>query len=344
MLCRTDAPADMTLAESYSDALQSRHPNDESVLLLQELIAETKAYTASDKVSAQEAYSFYEKAKRESPAQSGDRIFITSAQQRLKKIYDLGEAQSSQKVPSAKAQTQKLREIYCDWFSTPWTENDSPYSRIRTRIDRAITLGQSPKVELKTFQAVSDGSSKTLFAIVYSAYKLAETPGNAYDPDVESTFSMLSYAIIHESSKAPHTYNVMRLAFLGAPYFDKRIVKTGRELLQKDPNDIPVENRLAQVLNWSGSPEDRRLASKYANDILRKRPNDPLTYLLLGNIAYKNAVLEHSKSEANRCISIYKTALTVLPPNSGDITKIKSFIKYVEMLPKRWSESGGKKG
>jgi len=342
MLCHSDASGDLKLASAYTDTLVARRPNIESTLLLQELFYETEAYTKSDKEAAATALSFYNKAYQTSPAGSIDRVFIDSARQHLIQTYKISTKSESSTKPnpsSANSETKRIREIYCKWFGEPMTDDDAPYRTIRLKIDKSIAKGDDPQNVLRVCKSVADGSSKTLFGEVYAAYKLAETPGHAYDVEVERTFSKLFDAIATSPAKVPHAYDVARLAFLGAPYFDDRIIATGRRLLKQNSSDYTVENRLAQVLNWSKDPKDRAQAAKYSSDLASKRPSDPLTHVLIALITYKNAQSSHSKNDAEKCISAYKKALKLLPADSGDAAKVQSFIKFVEDLEKRWSAS-----
>lgn len=282
-------------------------------------------------------------------------VIVTHKRQRLLMAYIaalgcmmLPQQTSAQKnsLPSwMVAQAKQRLATYYAWLNAPWSDDDTPYQKIRDNIDRDLTAGQDAEAvyqRYKTQAVKAPTEPKAVFGLTYAAYRAEMTPSNSDKTQIIDDVGYISLLIEYKKASLPHTYNYARLAFVSyaSAFADPKMIDVGKRLFQRDSNDHDVEYYLSAVLNSSNDPADRQQAMAYEQDLARRTPNDPRLYRLLGMIHYNTAWVHHSQTELDACIEAYQRYLQLAPSDKETRSIIPARIKFAQNLKVQWSKGG----
>ena len=237
---------------------------------------------------------------------------------------------------------ERLKAYYA-WMNAPWTDDDQPYQRLRSNIDRAMASGQNFAAVSAPYQKGATQNPpdfEAQFAYYYAVYKAVTTPGD--DSEAEKNFKLDNFYSSITITPHPHTYNYVRLAFFSELQYlpDSLLIGVGRRLLKHDPKDADVEYALAKALNYGPNATDRAQAMAYQQDLAHRRPNDPRTYRLLADIYYRTAWLNHNQADAERAVAAYQRSLEVAPASHEEQGGIAASIQFIRQLEARWRTGG----
>lgn len=192
--------------------------------------------------------------------------------------------------------------------SASWKGNNAPYSEARDAVEREIATGQVPGVlalKYKALYRLHPTNTVALFQWAYATRKaaLAAKPFE--------TGKVLEVLDVMNKDKTPHPYDFVRLQFLLASdvWPSANLKPLGQRLLDYKPNDDSVQYELVVDMKNSTSLDDKKQAISIAEEIARRKPNDPASHALLGTVYSSFWTRTKQRSAADKAISEYKIFL-----------------------------------
>lgn len=199
------------------------------------------------------------------------------------------------------------------WATAPWQGGDKPYQQIEASVDRLFASSSVSTTLLQTYQNTADqnhSDPQAQFRWAYASYRAREAT-----PPIVQRQSVGLGAL--ERATFPGSYRYARLCFLVGTQFGPNpyLKDAGQRLLRRGPNDYDVEYSLARSFDPTRSPQATHLALSYAQDLLKKKPNDARSYSALGGIYYYLWLVKHDKADGERAVQAYQHYLTLHPPS-----------------------------
>ncbi len=200
-----------------------------------------------------------------------------------------------------------LDEFPKDWMQHPWSaQENQPYHLIRSEVDALL---RSQKLTSEAIQRyflaykAHPDDPKAVFRWAYTSVSLAR----AGQPVLLASTPHLSSVNIPLAPWSSVEY--CRLAFLVASAFRPApaVMKPlAKRLIENDPDDFAVVQCFANLLLFTGVPEDKKLAFQLINRQIRTHPSDTRGYAEMGNAYYMSWKTSGSKADAEKGI-LYMT-------------------------------------
>lgn len=226
-------------------------------------------------------------------------------------------------------QTSKIDNFahFYSWFNSSWNDDDLPYQKIRTTIEKKGLDSRDALANVNKYQTLLEQNPKNdlyIFAYYDSLYWAWYQFNNLTNLQENP---LLGIASVVMRNNLPKTYSYERLAFLCATWGwpDPNLKLTGIRLLKHDPNDYWVEFNLILVVATNSNEADRAYAIKMADKFLSKYPSMPIGYFALAyayQLKYANDLLvykNNSFSEGNNAIINYQKYLSLSPTNPNAV-------------------------
>jgi len=199
-----------------------------------------------------------------------------------------------------------------------WTENDNPYARIRTDVEKSLASARQPISITDQYRSTAKETvenPENLFRWGYATWILGKRVGN--QEARERLYEVRRY--LQMASPTPNTYNYVRLRFLIEcrlfPGYNA-LDEIGARLVKKNQLDYDVKRRYVSVLKWSKSSSDRNTALKYAHEMLNSDPNSAEFLAVLGDVYTARWYADKNPDDARSAIPYLQKSIKGARSNS----------------------------
>jgi predicted Zn-dependent protease len=203
------------------------------------------------------------------------------------------------------------------WTTEPWTGDDQQYKKIRDEVWHRMEGEKDTADLVRQYGALAKKvpyhppyDPEAQFRWAYTVYQAALANPQYRD---SSDFGSASQALGYGPS--PQTYQYTRLRFLmdAMNWPDNHLVSVGKRLLQHTPDDYQVKYQLAHILASTASAGDKKLALKYAQELVRSKPDQAVYHSLVSEVYFTTWLISKSRSDGDNAISAYKKYLSLAP-------------------------------
>lgn len=218
------------------------------------------------------------------------------------------------------------------WMNASWSDNDRAYAGARQEIDTLIKNGSNPADLMHNFEAEAKNDPSdpmAQFRYNYAGYQAVSHHRVGFEVGWSTIVKMPDICVKYAF---PHTYNLVRLAYLCETYFfaDPNLKNLATRLLAKDPNDNEVKYYAVEILGFSKNAAEIALALQYAVSLENEHWGEPGVYGLVGNAYYNEWMRSHNKADEDQALAAYQEYLNMAPKDSryrGVITTMVDKIK-----------------
>ena len=253
------------------------------------------------------------------------------------------QAMPSKSALAAQAHADLAR--YYTWLNAPWTDDDRPYARLRAKIEGSATDGAKAYSLFQAYEAAvahDPHNPQVQFADYDAAYMADVLPGGLHTVEslsggpraIELRDRVGDVFYWAGRDKPPHTYNVARIVFLCSAYgfADPRLRDLGLRLVKRDPNDYYVKYHTVVVLTASGpgEPADVTRALSLAQDLVRRYPDKPAVYGILGSVYYNRWTISKRPADAILATAEFQKYLQVAPPGASYRPEAEALIAQMQ--------------
>ena len=221
------------------------------------------------------------------------------------------------------------------WSKASWTAPDAPYLNIRREIDTALTKKRLTPSLLVKHEQLARQNPKNALAQFRWGYTLLSAP-KAGIKLKSSSFDL--YQPITEALQVAedHSYQYARLRFLllygRFPYVELKDV--GKRLLRRNQRDYSVKYYLTRLLSSSPKTEERALALRYAQELIRDNPKRASAYGALATV-YEDRLFQLGDIKAaDKGVASAKKYLSLISPKDLNYAKQrKGALWIIKALP-----------
>ena len=179
------------------------------------------------------------------------------------------------------------------WTKETWMpEGDAPLRTWREQLEAryyAVDIPVEVVEQYKQKALQSPQQRLALFQWGYSAYLLhRRDPGHSID------FQLLRILL---KTKSPYSYEFMRMRYfvnVSQGIVNSQITAVGERLADADPKDYSLMGYLSKNF-FLNSPEGKRKALRYANEMLQIDPNHATGYGAVANVYYNIWIISDGK-------------------------------------------------
>ncbi len=201
------------------------------------------------------------------------------------------------------------------WTTESWAGDNRPYKEAREQINKAVADKQDPSTLVKQYEVLAQQKPydpKPEYRYAYATYRAAieAKPFNAS--------SLISVRDALQRGFPPHAYDYTRLRFLveSTLFANKSLIPVGKRLLSHDPKDVSVEYNLIKVLTCSVVASDKEEAVKYAQDLVRARPENADYHATLAGAYLSIWFRSKDSTLANKAMTEYRQYLQLAPADA----------------------------
>lgn len=235
------------------------------------------------------------------------------------------------------------------WTTEEWTGSDRPYLQIRKEVDALVRQKRLTASSLRQVQSAAEEKPDDPQAQFRWGYALLKAPDagiqlgrNVYDS--YAVYTPVVRALARPGSPRSYQYARARFLLMTLQMEVAPLKTVGVRLLRRDPKDTRVKAYLVRYFSVSRSPEERRQALKYAQEIVHDFPKWPGSYNTLGGV-YENALFGFGDlAAADKGIAAYLRYLDLLPPQARERQSGLAVIRIMRQEKARQQRRGFKPG
>lgn len=229
------------------------------------------------------------------------------------------------------------------WTTEQWTGSDVPFAKIRQEVKEVRTKGNLNKAYLKKLEEAANQRSDDAETQFRWGYAMLEAPYAGINLKSGPYSDYYSVVRALGRPKSPHSYLYARLRFvlMSLEYEYAPLKNLGIRLLNRNPEDTPVKTYLISYLSDLGDVEERKLALKYAQQLVSKYPRWAGAYSILGSY-YQTSFLRYDEIDAaNKSIAAYQKFISLLP-KSDQAQRVRTLqaIKIIEREKEKQQKKG----
>ena len=224
------------------------------------------------------------------------------------------------------------------WANEPWTGDDAPYRRIQQEVDASLAGYQSvssllEKSSVSARQNPTDPQAQFRWGYLVSQVILAQP--RSYEP------SEANVAIVRVLARAdyPRTYRYARLRFLVTRQAED-LTALGERLLQRDPNDAPVKDRLSEDYSALFSersqqthevdPKLKQRALSLVKQLIAASPSNPDYHCALAAVYVSSFSDRKNPEDAAKALAAYQDYLKRASPDDYFRQQCQSIIAMLQ--------------
>jgi hypothetical protein len=114
----------------------------------------------------------------------------------------------------------------------------------------------------------------------------------------------------------------------------------GQRLLRRNPNDYDVKFWMIRALNPHTSEEDRTLIVRYAQELVKAKPDRPGSYSSLG-FAYKELFFaDKSLSAGDKALKAYRQYYAMIPATATTQKNQHYVTSLIQRMQTKWKKDG----
>ena len=217
------------------------------------------------------------------------------------------------------------------WTKTPWTADDPRYPRIRQNTEAGVENGEITKQTASEYETSYQKDTKNKEALLRWAYAVYQGGSAMFSYTEERTILQRIDKILAEMP-LPYPREFVRLRFLveTRAYPTRKLIPAGTALISTDNQDNKTKFYQADLLSYAPTVSDKKLALKYALELVDSQREKPVYHALLADTYASLWKATHDPALPAKAVAEYKIYLASLSPNDEWRASTERGIKDME--------------